>query len=126
MKRRRWSPTVKPVVGAKHIASEYMVNQARGFIALGLRRMLAKSDEFRHTSCLEGRFHASGHQNGPTTPCVCCGEPVALPCAICANAWKRGLASLVQSGAVVVDGDKLRAGDLEALVAMPDPVWRAA
>jgi hypothetical protein len=126
VKRRRWSPTVKPVVGSRNIASDYMVNQARGFIAHGLRRTIAESCEDVHVSCLEGRFHANGHQNGPTTPCVCCGEPVAVPCAICANAWKRGLASLVQGGVVVVDGDKLRAGDLEALVAVPDPVWRAA
>jgi hypothetical protein len=129
MKRRRWAPTVKPVVrnGSKNIASDYMVNQARGFIAWGLRRMLAEPNrEFVHVSCIEGRWHANGHPDGPTTPCACCGDPVAVPCAICANAWKRGLASLVQSGVVLVDGDELRPGDLEVLLAVPDPVWRSA
>ena len=52
-----------------------------------------------------------------------CGEPVAVSCRVCENTWKHGLASLVQSGAVVVDEDELRAGDLEALVAVPDPKW---
>jgi hypothetical protein len=89
--------------------------------------MLAESDrQFAHLSCVEGRFLALGHQNRPTTPCSCCGEPVGVPCPICENAWKRGLASLIQRGAVVVDADKLRPGNLEALLAVPDPVWRAA
>jgi hypothetical protein len=129
VKRRGWAPKVKRVVGSgsKKIASDYMVNQARGFIAWRLRRMLAESDEkFVHLSCVEGRWHANAHPDGPTTPCACCGDPVAVLCAICANAWTRGLASLVQSGAVVVGGDELRPGDLEALLAVPDPVWRSA
>jgi hypothetical protein len=124
VKRRRWTPTLKPVVGQKHIASDYMVNQARGFIAWSLRRILAESDrQFVHRSCVEGRFHALGHRNRPTTPCISCGEPVGVPCSICENAWKRGLASLVQSGAIVVEGDELVP---EVLLAVPDPVWRAA
>ena len=129
MKRRHWTSTVKPVgrAGQKYVASDYMVNQARGFIAWSLRRILAESDrQFVHRSCVEGRFHALGHQNRPTTPCICCGEPVGVPCSICENAWKRGLASLVQSGAIVVDGDELVPADLEVLLAVPDPVWRAA
>jgi hypothetical protein len=129
MKRRSPRAPLKSVLGAgsKNVASDYMVNQARSYIAWGLRRMLAESDRaFVHVSCIEGRWHANGHPDGPTTPCACCGDPVAVPCAICANAWKRGLASLVQSGAVVVDGDELRPGDLEVLLAVPDPVWRSA
>jgi hypothetical protein len=128
MKRRRWSPTMKSVVGngSKNIASDYLVAQALGFIANGLRRRLAESGEFVHLSCLEGRFYANGHQNGPTTPCVCCRQPVAVPCVICANAWKRGLASLVQISAIAGHGDELRPGDLDALLAVSEPQWRSA
>ena len=128
MKRRRWSPTVKPVVGngPKNIAPDYMVAMAKSFIAHNIRRIVAEEGEYIHASCLEGQFHALGHPDIPTVPCACCGEPAAVSCRVCENAWKRGLASLVQSGAVVADGDELRAGDLEALVAVPDPQWRSA
>jgi hypothetical protein len=132
MKRRRWSPTVKPVVGTgtKYQPSEYMIGQAAGFIAQGLRRMDDAGGEFSHVGCVKAAFHNAGHQNVTPATCESCSEEFVPPCLICENAFNFAARELVESGAVALkpgpDGEmSLFVADRARLDAVPEPRWRS-
>jgi hypothetical protein len=132
VKRRRWSPMVKPVVGTgiKNQPSAYMLRQAAGFVADALRQHVAAAgaDAFAHVGCVKAAFHNSGHQNVTPAICECCGEEFIPPCMTCENAFNFAVRELVESGAValreVAGALSLFVVDREKLDAVPAPKWK--
>jgi len=130
VKRRNWTPTVKPVVGkgVKNQPSVFMRKQAAGFNAHVLREMDDEVGAFAHVGCVKAAFHNGGHQDVTPATCECCGEECVPPCLTCENAFNFAVRELVESGAVAlreIDGEmSLVVVDRVKLGEVPAPKWK--
>ena len=130
MKRRNWSPTMKPVVGkgVKNQPSVFMLKQAAGVIAHVLREMDDEVGAFAHVGCVKAAFHNTSHQEVTPPTCECCGGEFVPPCLTCENAFNFAVRELVESGAVTlreIEGEmSLVVVDRVKLDEVPEPKWK--